>query len=226
MTKLLIAAVFIVIILGALYFEYRRGSGMAAIAGKLGLAFDSGQQKLPEELERVGFDLFSQGAPNIKNRMHGATGGRKVSVFDFSYRALSSAEGSRDHPVADDHQGMETRSQSVIWIRLQQPLPDFDLSPTKIHNRTVAARFGLNRVTFDDAKAFNSRFTLLARDPQRTRELFSERVREFLLEHPDLVFESRSRDALFYRFEDRVKPAAIPDFLRQVQDLVELFDER
>ena len=224
MTKVLIAAVFIIIILGAWYFEHRRGSGMAAVANRLGLAFISGQQKLPEELARIPFDLFTQGAPNIKNRMHGESEGLKVSIFDFSYQALSAGEGSRDQPIADDQQGMETRSQSVIWARLSTPLPDFDLSPTKIHNRSVAARFGLSRVTFDGAEAFNQRYVLLARDAARARQLFTQQVRDFLLENPDLVFESRGADALFYRFEDRVRPAAIPGFLQQIRTLIGLIE--
>jgi hypothetical protein len=222
MTKLLIALVIIGIIAGAFYFEHQRGSGMAAVASKLGLAFQSGQQRIPEQLEQADFDLFTQGAPDVKNLMVGEAHGLPVSIFDYSYRALSAGEGGNGVPVADDHQSMETRSQSVIWVRLGQPLPDFDLSPSGIHNRTVAARYGFNRVTFDAARAFNDRYVLLARDAQRVRALFSGEVRDYLLAHPDLVFEARAGNTLFYRFEDRVDPSKIPAFLQQVQTLLGL----
>jgi hypothetical protein len=124
--------------------------------------------------------------------------------------------------MSDDHQGMETRSQSVIWVRRNPPLPDFDLSPSRIHKRTVAARQGLQRLTFDGSAEFNDRYVLLVRDQERVRPLFTPEVQEYLLAHPGLVFESRGEDALFYRFGKRAEPKGVPLFLDEVQALLSL----
>lgn len=226
MTKLLIALVILAIIAGAFYFERKRTRGMAAIASKLGYAFHNQAQKIPAELAQQEFDLFTQGGQKIRNRMDGEIQGLPVSVFDFSYQAYTAGEGSRSQPVADDQQGMETRSQSVVWLKLRQPLPDFDLSPTRIHQRTAAGRHGLSRVTFDNDREFNQDYNLLARDGVKVRALFSEHLRSRLSGQPGMVMEARGAHALFYRFEDRVSPDSVPELVRQIEALVPLLEAR
>lgn len=221
-SKILIIAVFIIIIVGAIYFEHRRGSDMGAVAGRLGLSFQPGQQQLPQALDQVGFDLFTQGPPYIKNRMQGERAGREITLFDFHYTATTSGEGQRTVPLSDDHNSMERRSQSVIWFRSHQALPDFDLSPSGIHRRTVGQRLGLSLVTLDGREGFNRRYTLLARDAERVRRLFTDRLLEFLAAHPNMVLESRGRDALFYRFEKLPDPQSIPRFLDDAEGLLAL----
>ncbi len=225
MSKLLIVVALVLIIGGAIYFEYRRGNSMKAAAERLGFSFHPGQHLISEPLKRAEFDLFSQGEPNIKNRMEGERDGDRISVFDFSYPARTAGEGERGTPLSDDHQGMETRSQSVIWVQGKPALPDFDLSPSRIHDRTVAVRLGLQRLTFDGSTQFNDRYVLLARDDGRVRPLFTPEVQEYLLAHPGLVFESRGEDALFYRFGQRVDPKGVPLFLDEVQALLGLIRE-
>ena len=222
MSKLLIVAILILIIGGALYFEFRRGSSMQTVASRLGFSFDPGLQPISEPLNRAEFDLFSQGEPNIKNRMEGVRDGDRVSIFDFSYTARSAGEGEPVGPMSDDQQGIETRSQSVIWVQGKPVLPDFDLSPSRIHKRTVAARLGLQRLTFDGSTQFNDQYVLLVRDDGRVRPLFTPEVQEYLLAHPGLVFESRGEDALFYRFGQRLEPKGIGPFLDEVQALLSL----
>jgi len=226
MSKTIFIIIVVVIIAGAIYYEKRRGDNMSKTAKRLGFEFIPGQHTLPEELDQIGFDLFTQGPPNIKNRIHGIRGNRDVTIFDFTYTASSAGEGQRDYPVADDFKSVETRSQSVLWIRSKQSLPDFDLSPSRIHRRTVAARMGLGLVTFDSQNAFNQQHTLLARDDQKVRALFNARVFDYLGEHPNLVFESRGRDALFYRFEKLPDADSIPQFLEEAEALLDLFQQQ
>lgn len=226
MSKIVFIIIVAIVIAAAIYYEKRRSDGMTLVAKQLGFEFIPGQHRLPDELDRVGFDLFTQGPPNIRNRISGAHNGRDVAIFDFTYTASSAGEGQRGYPIADDFRSIETRSQSVIWIRSQQSLPDFDLSPSRIHRRTVAARMGLNLITFDGQKGFNEQHTLLVRDASKVRALFNDRMFAFLAEHPHLVFESRGRDALFYRFEKLPDPSSIPEFLQQAETLLELFQQQ
>lgn len=226
MSKIIFIIVVVIIVAGAIYYEKRRGDDISIIAKKLGFEFYPGQHRLPEVLDKVGFDLFTQGPPNIKNRAQGIRNNRDVTIFDFTYTASSAGEGQRSHPIADDFNSVKTRSQSVIWIRSKQSLPDFDLSPSRIHRRTVAARFGLSPVTFDGQVAFNQQHTLLARDSQKVRTLFNEKVFEYLARHPQLVFESRGQDALFYRFEKLPDPDSIPQFLEDAEALLDLFQRQ
>ena len=226
MSKIIFIIVAVIIIGGAIYYEKRRGDDISLIVKKLGFDFYPGPHRLPEALDQVGFDLFTQGPPNIKNRAQGIRNGREVTIFDFTYTASSAGEGQRSYPVADDFNSVKTRSQSVIWIRSKQSLPDFDLSPSRIHRRTAAARFGLNLVTFDGQNSFNQQHTLLARDGQKVRALFNDKVFEYLARHPKLVFESRGQDALFYRFEKLPDPDAIPQFLEDAETLLDLFQQQ
>ncbi|MCB1752750.1 MAG: hypothetical protein KDI74_13595 [Gammaproteobacteria bacterium] len=226
MSKIVFIIIVVVIIVGAIYYEKQRGDDLSITAKRLGFDFQPGQHRLPAELEQVGFDLFTQGPPNIRNRMQGIKGGRDVTIFDFTYNASSAGEGQRGYPVADDFNSVETRSQSVIWIRSGSSLPDFDLSPSRIHRRSVGQRFGLQRVTFDGRNSFNQQFTLLARDDQKTRVLFKDAVFDYLADHPHLVFESRGRDVLFYRFEKLPEPDSIPRFLEEAEALLELLQRQ
>jgi hypothetical protein len=225
MSKIIFIIIVVAIIAGAIYYEKRRGDNMSMLAKRLGFVFSPGQHPLPDELDNVGFDLFTQGPPNVKNRMQGTRGDREVTIFDFTYTATSAGEGQREYPVADDFNSVETRSQSVIWIRSQQPLPDFDLSPSRMHRRSVAARFGLHLLTFDGRNAFNQQHTLLVRDSQKVRTLFNDKVFDYLTEHPQLVVESRGRDALFYRFAQLPDAQSIPQFLEDAEGLLELFQQ-
>ncbi|MES9897960.1 MAG: hypothetical protein ABW148_02930 [Sedimenticola sp.] len=220
MSKLIIIII-IAIIAGAFYLEKRRGNNLSSVASRLGFTFFSGQHKLPDELGEIGFDLFTQGPPNIQNRMTGYSNDREMTIFDFSYIATEGDEGINDIPVGDE-EIMETRNQSVIWVRQKKVLPDFDFSPKRIHKRTVGARFGLTQVTLDGQNNFNRQYTLLGRDTEKLRQLFSQQLIDQLAARPNLVIESRGQDLLFYRFAQRHDPKVIPGFLQEVETLLEL----
>ena len=225
MSKIIFIIFVAVVIVAAIYCEKRRGDDMSQLAKQLGFDFHPGQHRLPVELDEAGFDLFTQGPPNIRNRMHGMRGSLEITLFDFSYAATTAGEGQRSHPVADDYNNIETRNQSVVWIRSTQSLPDFDLSPRRIHRRSVASRFGLQQVTFDGNDRFNQQHILLARDGERVRALFNQALFDFLAEHPHLVIESRGQNALIYRFEKLPDPTSVPQFLDDAVGLLELFQQ-
>jgi len=88
----------------------------------------------------------------------------------------------------------------------------------------VGQRFGLTRVTFDGREAFNRQFVLLARDAEKIRGIFTDRVLDYLSDRPDTVLESRGRDTLFYRFGKLSSSKAVPDFLKEAEGPLDLLE--
>ncbi|HHH38323.1 MAG TPA: hypothetical protein ENK50_01945 [Sedimenticola sp.] len=219
---LLIITLILLIIAGGLYLEHRRGANLSATATRMGFVFQGDRKRLPESLARAGFDLFTQGGSEVSNWMQGEMDGVQVALFDYGFEARTAGEGEGVMPVSDDQQGREQRLQSVAWVRTGASLPDFDLAPADGHRRTVAARFGLDRLTFDGDAGFNREYVLLARDAGRVRRLFTPALRRWLLAHPGLVVESRGGDLLVYRFGERLDPQRIPGFATQVEALFRL----
>lgn len=223
MLKALIVIVIILIVAGGFYFESRRSNDLGQLAKQMGLNFQAGQQQMPAVLKSSDFDLFTQGASNINNWMSGSLKGHQIGIFGFSYTASTSGEGDAILPVNEDQNSTERRNQSVIWIGTEKKYPDFDLSPKRIHIRTVASRFGLSPITFDGDPEFNKHFVLLARDSNQVTQLFSESARKQLMAHPGLAIESRGNNLLFYRHGERLSPKDIPQFVAEVETLIKLF---
>ncbi|MCP3666095.1 MAG: hypothetical protein GY696_26950 [Gammaproteobacteria bacterium] len=221
MLKAVVVIIILLIIAGVFYYESQRSNDLKQLAKQLGLDFQGGQQPLPAVLQNTNFDLLAQGPTNINNWMSGSIKSHQIGLFGFSYNASTSGEGEAVLPLNDDQNSIERRTQSVIWIGSEKNYPDFDLSPKFSHNRTVATRFGLQPVIFDGNPEFNKHFVLLARDSNRVSHLFSDLVRKQLLDHPGLVIESRGKNLLFYRHAERLSPKDIPQFLSEVEKLME-----
>jgi hypothetical protein len=225
MSKIVFIIIVAIIIAAAIYYEKRRSDGMSEAARKLGFDYQAGQHALPQALDAAGFDLFTQGPPNIRHRLSGNRNGREMALFDFTYTASSAGEGQREYPVVDDYKSIEDRAQTVIWVHSQNALPDFDLSPSKLHRRTVAGRFGLNRVTLDGENEFNQSHILLARDSERMRALFRQPLLQYLQRHPRIVVEARGESVLVYRFEKLTEPSAIIAFIDEAEELLRLLQQ-
>ena len=220
------AAVALLIVGAALYLEGQRRQSLARVAAGLGFEFTPGQHQLPSALDGAGFYLFTQGPPLIQNRMEGERAGYRVSLFDFAYPAEKGEEGSRDLPVADVGQ-VENRMQTVVWLhRPGQVLPDFDLSPTRQVLRRVAARFSLQRLTFDGRRDFDDRYVLLVRDPVATRRVFTPAVIDAWVADPGWFLEGRGDQWLIYRLSERMPPNEIAAFLDRAIALVERLAHR
>lgn len=224
MTKIAILIIIALIIAAGIYTELQRGNNLAQTAKRLGLDFSAGLQAIPPELDGLEFDLLAQGNKEIGNRMWGKPQDYPLDIFDYSYDAMTAGDGFASHPAADDQMGMERRNQSVIHLRASVEFPDFDVSPTRGHQRQVATRFGFSPLVVEEERAFSKTYQLLTRDSQRCRQLFNAEVRAFLLNHPGLVVEGRGRDLLFYRFGQRLKAKQLQSFLQEAQELARLFE--
>ena len=223
----LFAAVAAVIVGLFVVFEGQRRGSLAEIAKGLGLSFTAGQHRLPQSLDGAGFYLFTQGQPEIQNRMEGERDGYRVAVFEYAYSAGKGEEGSRELPPADVGQTVN-RLQEVVWLhRPGQVLPDFDLSPTHQVLRRIAAKVpGMEQVAFDRRDAFNARYILYGREPEAVRRVFTSAVTGALAADPGWFVEGRGDQWLIYRLAERPEPAQISEFLDQAIGLVETLAHR
>lgn len=224
MGKIAIIVVIVLIVAAGIYIELQRGNNLSATARRLGLDFRSGLQPSGEGLDSARFDLLLQGKPEIGNRMTGRRNGRDLEVFDYSYDATAAGEGFGAHPATDDPTHMERRNQTVILLRSDRTLPDFDLSPVASHQRQVGHRFRFVPLNVEDNSAFNRTFNLQVGDPESARRLFSPAVQDFLMQHPRLMVEGRGDRILLYRSQQRLKADQIGPFLQEAEALLQLLE--
>ena len=151
MSKLLIAVILVLIIGGAIYFEFRRGSSMQAVANRLGFSFHSGQQPVSESLRGVGFDLFTQGPPNISNRMEGRRGDDRITipavVRDRALATNPALTGVIEHlDYADETRFVNAASQLLAVLSEGYPhtVMLVDAATALAHMRESLARAGLS----------------------------------------------------------------------------------
>ena len=221
--KIIAILIIVGIVLVAVFFETKRRDQLAAVATGLGLSFERGQQALPAELDQAGFYLFTQGAAQMLNPMRGRRGDYELLVFGYGFNAAFGDEGQRALPNSDDDGAIETRLQTVVWLRsTENRLPDFDLSPARGPKRSAAQQFGLQAVGFDAAAAFRREYRLAAREPERARRHFTPAVLDYLAAHPGLALEGRGSQWLFYRPEDRTAPDRIGALIAQAEELLGL----
>jgi hypothetical protein len=218
------AAVALVIVGSFLVFERQRRDALGQVAAELGFAFTGGQHRLPEPLDRAGFYLFTQGPPQILNRLDGERAGYRVSIFGFGYSAATGEEGSRELPVGDVGK-VENRLQTVVWLS-RPVLPDFDLSPTRHMLRRVGAMFSMQPFGFDGQPAFRDRWLLYVRDQSTGRRFFVPKVLAALAEDPGWFVEGRGDQWLVYRLSHRVPPGEIDAYLDRAIGLVNLIAGR
>ena len=206
--------------------ESQRRDALARVASDMGLAFVPGQHRLPREIDGAGFYLFTQGQPDILNRLHGERAGYRVSIFGFGYDAGFGEEGSRELLTADDGQ-IDQRLQTVVWLRKPgQRLADFDLSPTGGPMRRTGPAVGLGGVGIDGHAAFRARYVLAGRDGGAVRRMFDPAVLDAFADDPGWIIEGRGDQWLVYRLEHRVPARQVPAYLDQAIGLIERLAHR
>jgi hypothetical protein len=216
----------VVIVTLFLVSESRRQESLARVASQLGFAFTPGQHRLPGPIDAAGFYLFTQGQPDILNRLDGERRGYRASVFGFGYDAGFGDEGSRELLTADDGR-IDQRLQTVVWLhRPGQRLPDFDLSPTGGPMRRTGPRVGLGPVGIDGHADFRAHYVLAGRDAGAVRRLFTPAVLEAFVADRGWTIEGRGDQWLVYRLEHRVAAEQVPAYLDQAIALVERLSDR
>jgi hypothetical protein len=207
------------ILIAAWLFESHRRQGLAKEARRIGFRLETGQQRLPQELDAAGFYLFSQGDPLIQNMMDGARNRDRVLVFNYTYIATQGFEGRREIPSVTDEGVIETHMQTVVaFLDITPPLPHFDLSPNDNSKRTLAQ---FNAIGFDDAREFTQQYRLAAREEAKVRSLFNAQLLTHFADNPGWVIESRGNLVIIYRRDERKRPEAIVEFIDQAHSLLD-----
>ncbi len=220
--KIILIILLICIVIGFFLYEKKRSDELAQFAQQAGFSLKKGQQPLPKALDQAGFYLFTQGAPHAMNIMQGSKGGYQITLLEYFFDAAFGDEGDRYLPNSDNDSTVDHHAQVVGWVRSDIfRLPEFDLSPTDSPIHSAASRAGYQPVSFDNSPAFNKTFQLSGRDTQALRNIFSEQLRNLLLQHPDWVIESRGNQWLFYQPDQRTDSQAIPAWLDQIQHFLD-----
>lgn len=220
--KVILVILFICIIAGFFLYEKKRGNELAQFARQAGFSLQKGRQPLPEALDEAGFYLFTQGAPYAANIMQGTMDNHQITLLEYFFDAAFGDEGDRYLPNSDNDSQVDNHAQLVAWVQSGTlRLPEFDLSPVDSPIRSAAARSGYLSVSFDDAADFNSVFKLAGRDAQALRNVFNQQLRDFLLQHPNWIIESRSDQWLFYQPDQRTNSKDIPGWLDEIRQFLD-----
>ena len=220
--KLLLIILFIAIVVAYFLYEKNRGDALEDAARQLLFTLERGQQSLPPELEQAGFYLFAQGAPRIQNRMQGEHRGYQMVLAEFFYDAAFGEAGDRHLPNSDNDGIIERHAQMFVWIRsADKVLPEFDLSPVDSTTRYAARDAGYHALQFDVADRFNSTFNLAGNDDQSIRSLFTDDLRNLLMQQPELVWESRGNQWLFYIPDNRIAATHLDNFIDYIVQILD-----
>jgi hypothetical protein len=211
----------IAILIAAWYFESNRRNRLAKASQRIGLTFESGQQRLPQFLDTADFYLFNQGQPLIQNLMRGGRIKDRVLVFNYTFEATSGFEGRREIPSVTDEGTILTHMQTVVAFHEITPLPHFDLSPNDRSKRTLNSDY--RTVAFDDLPKFTENYRLAAREEAKVRLLFSSDLLAYLAENPGWSIECRGDRIIFYQKDRRVDPDLMTEFIDQAHNLLDSF---
>jgi hypothetical protein len=214
----------VAILIAAWYFEGNRRNLLAKAAQRIGLTFESGQQRLPQFLDTADFYLFSQGQPLIQNLMRGGRIKDRILVFNYTFEATEGFEGRREIPSVTDEGMILTHMQTVVAFHEITPLPHFDLSPNDGSKRTLNGDY--RTVTYDDFPEFTQNYRLAAREEIKVRALYTSEMLSFIARNPGWSIESRGNRIIFYQKDRRVDPELITEFIDQAHTLLDLFREQ
>jgi len=219
----------LIVVLG--YFGYvaekKRREGLAALAAKLGFAFDPTKQySAPPWCDP--FELFRRGHRyGTKNYLYGAWGGLvppesllqphigrvevPVEVFDYTY-----------YTESRDSKGRTSRhysTRTVLAVELPQSFPGITIKPDSAL-REFFEFIGGADIDFE-SDAFNKRFYVWSDDRKFAYDLVHARMMEFLLRTRealrDLHLQIVGPRAIFFR-ERTLDAAGIEELLQFAAD--------
>jgi len=194
--------------------EKKRREAFAALAGRLGLAFDPGRDKaLPL---RYGFlDALRQGDNRYAfNILRGDYRGFPVQAFDFHYETHSTnSKGQR-----------QTHHHYLSFFLLEQirDFPELRIYPESFFSK-IGQMLGFEDIDFESLE-FSKAFCVRSKDRKFAYDVCHTRMMEYLLAHRDLSLEIE-HTAVALSFGKRLKPEEVPARLDQLVTIVNLFPE-
>jgi len=206
-----VIALIVVIAVLSVRAERKRNEALQKAAEEMGFEFAAAP---PDKFlgRYPGFHLFSQGRrPEVRNLLRGKAGGLEVSIFDYAYETGS---GKSRH----------TWRQTVLAFEIDDvDLPGFSLRPEMWFHK-VGQWFGYKDINFESHPKFSGMYLLRSGEKEEdVRALFTDRVQEYYEDHPNVCTEGCGGRLVYYRVQQRVKPADVRSFLEEGFEVLALF---
>ena len=185
---------------------------MAEVAQELGFTFTPWTND-PNTVPKVGTELFRQDSlSGFHNVMTGNYGGLEAQVFDYSY---SSGSAQNSH----------TAAQTVAVYTQNVELPLFTLQPGNLALK-ILDTLQYQKVDLDYPPGVPHHYSVHGPDAARIKGLFNACVISFvegLDRSKGWHIEGAGKTLVLYRYNKRVQPAQLRDFLQETSCIAQSF---
>jgi len=192
--------------------EQKRSEGLRRVAEEMGFEYAANGTADGLRAHYPGFHLFTQGRkPDVRNLLRGKAGGLEVAIFDYSY-------------VTGSGKSRRTWRQTVLAFEINDvDLPGFSLRPEMWFHK-IGQWFGYKDIDFESHPKFSRMYLLRSGEKEDdVRALFNDHVLEYYESHPNVCTEGCGGRLVYYRAQERVKPADVRLFLEEGFEVLALF---
>lgn len=183
--------------------EKKRTEALLTMSSEMGMTFKAKDSSKEAKALVSSFGLGNKGhSQSCKNIMKGEAGGLQTTILDHFYKIGSGKDAQRYH-------------QSVlIFEQPDLPMPSFQLRPENLGDK-IKSVFGRKDIDFDDSPEFSKQYYLVGANEKEVRNLFSPRLRSFLVRNQGWYLEANGNYLLLFRAGHRVKPPQMTAFLQE-----------
>jgi len=192
-------------------WEKRRREAFLRLANELGLEY---RRRSPSIATRYKFlDKLRQGSKRYAfNVLKGMYEDYPVQIFDYHYETYSTDSKGR----------RQTHHHYFSFFILEQEreFPELRIYPETLMSK-IGQAMGFDDIDFESIE-FSKAFVVRSTDKKFAYDVCHTRMMEYLLAHRDLSIEIE-RKCLSISFDTRLKPEQIPERLRQLVEIRNLF---
>jgi len=190
------------------WWERKRKEAFWRLARKLGLRYVSHDYSIPGKYSFL--NALRRGRQRYaSNVLRGTYKGHRVLAFDYHYRTGS---GKSAHNV----------NFSFLLLEQEVFFPELRIYPEDVMSK-LGQMIGFEDIDFESVE-FSRAFVVRSRDRKFAYDVCHPRMMEFLLQHRDLSLEIEGL-CVAISFPRRLKPEEIPERLRQLIEVRQLFPQ-
>ncbi len=215
MLPILVFAGIAVLVVAGLIFGYlwekRRREAFQKLANELGLDY---RRRDPSIATRYKFlDKLRQGSKRYAfNVLKGTYEEYPVQIFDYHYETYST--DSKGRRQTNHHYF------SFFILEQERDFAELRIYPEKWLSK-IGQAIGFEDIDFESIE-FSKAFVVKSTDKKFAYDICHTRMMEYLLDHRDLSIEIE-RKCVSISFDTRLKPELIPERLRQLVEIRNLF---